>query len=338
MQALRKTGPGPDDLGLQDVPRPAAAPSHVIVDVAASGLCGTDLHILDGSYGSRPPVTLGHEVSGTIAAVGADVDPARVGERVALETFFSTCGQCAGCRGGSPNRCAQRVSIGSGADGGFADQVVVPSRNARVLPESVSLTAGALSEPLACVCRSLFHPFPAVTAGDRVLVIGPGAIGLLAAQVARVAGGTVSLLGTPADSARLGVGAALGIPGTTDPAQAPDDVDVVLECSGSGPGMALGLERLRRGGRYVQIGQRGDAVPIPLALVSFHELVITGGFASTPASWDRAMQLLHNGAVELEPLVSGRYPLSEWRDALEAVRTSAGVKHLLCPSLEGAHR
>lgn len=331
MQAIRKTGPQPGDLELQDVPRPSAGPGQVLVDVAAAGLCGTDLHIVEGSYGSRPPVTLGHEVSGTIAAVGEGVDTGRVGDRVALETFFSTCGECQGCRGGAPNRCEQRISIGSGVDGGFADQVVVPARNARRLPAHVSLDAGALSEPLACVCRSLYQPMPAVGAGDRVLVIGPGAIGLLAAQVARVAGGQPSILGTPADGARLGVARALGFEATDDAADAPTDVDVVLECSGSAGGMALGIQRVRRGGRYVQIGQRGDAVPIDLALVSFRELVITGGFASTPDSWDRAMRLLDRGLVELEPLISHRYPLREWQAAFEAVRSSAGVKQLLVP-------
>jgi L-iditol 2-dehydrogenase len=334
MHALRKTGPQATDIELQDVPRPTAAQGQVVVDVAAAGLCGTDLHILDGSYGSRPPVTLGHEVSGTICAVGAGVDPVRVGERVALETFFSTCGECRDCRSGSPNRCQSRLSIGSGVDGGFAEQVVVPARNARRLPDSVSLDAGALSEPLACVCRSLFQPTPAVRAGERVLVIGPGAIGLLAAQVARVCGGEPTVLGTPADSERLEVAHTLGFETATDPENAPNDVDVVLECSGSAPGMALGIERVRRGGRYVQIGQRGDAVPINLALASFHELVITGGFASTPESWDRAMRLLERRQVDLEPLVSRRYPLRDWQAAFDAVRTSAGVKQLLCP--EGA--
>lgn len=338
MDAVRKTGPAPDDLALEQVPRPSAGAGQVLLKVAASGICGTDLHIIDGSYGSRPPVTLGHEVSGTIAAVGDGVSPDRVGDRVALETFFSTCGQCAGCRDGAPNRCLDRISIGSGVDGGFAAEVVVPSRNARVLPDSVSLTAGALSEPLACVCRSLFQPFPAVTPGDRVLVIGPGAIGLLAAQVARVAGGTVTVLGTPADAERLAVATGLGFAVSDDSSTAPAEVDVVLECSGSGPGMALGIERVRRGGRYVQIGQRGDAVPIPLALVSFHELVITGGFASTPASWDRAMQLLHDDVIELDPLVSHRFGLHEWEAAFDAVRRSAGVKQLLCPDPEEATR
>lgn len=331
MDAVRKTGPEPGDLALERVPRPSAGPGQVLVRVAAAGICGTDLHIIEGSYGSRPPVTLGHEVSGTVAAVGEGVNPVRVGERVALETFYATCGRCRGCRSGAPNRCQERVSIGSGVDGGFAAEIVVPSKNARVLPEGVTLTAGALSEPLACVCRSLFQPFPAVTPGDRVLVIGPGAIGLLAAQVARAAGGVVTVLGTAVDDDRLAVAGRLDLAATDDAAQAPAEVDVVLECSGSGPGMALGLERVRRGGRYVQIGQRGDAVPIELALVSFHELVITGGFASTPDSWDRAMQLLHDGAVLLEPLVSHRYPLVEWEAAFDAVRRSAGVKQLLCP-------
>lgn len=331
MQAVRKIGPRPEDIELQDVPRPCAGPGQVVVDVAAAGLCGTDLHILEGSYSSRPPVTLGHEVSGRIAAVGDGVDPARVGEPVALETFYSTCGHCRGCRGGAPNRCEQRISIGSGADGGFAEQVAVPARNARRLPDDIPLQAGALSEPLACVCRSLYQPTSAVGPGDRVLVIGPGAMGLLAAQVARVAGGEPTVLGTPADAERLQVAAALGLTTAGDPAEAPAEADVVLECSGSAGGMALGITRVRRGGRYVQIGQRGDAVPVDLALASFHELVITGGFASTPDSWDRAMALLEQGRIELEPLVGRRYPLRDWQAAFDAVRAGAGVKQLLCP-------
>src|SRR5690606_10409213 len=103
MDAVRKTGPEPEDLELEQVPRPTADAGQVVVRVAASGICGTDLHIIDGSYGSRPPVTLGHEVSGTITAVGDGVEQARIGDRVALETFFSTCGRCSGCRDGSPN-------------------------------------------------------------------------------------------------------------------------------------------------------------------------------------------------------------------------------------------
>ena len=336
MQALRKTGPAPEDIVLQDVPRPEAGPGQVVVDVAAAGLCGTDLHILEGSYSSRPPVTLGHEVSGTIASVGEGVDPARIGEKVALETFFSVCGECRGCRAGSPNRCESRVSIGSGTDGGFAEQIVIPAKNARRLPEHVAVDVGALSEPLACVCRSLFQPAPAVRAADRVLVIGPGAMGLLAAQVARVSGGVVTVLGTPADAERLDVASELGFETATGPGQLADEFDVVLECSGSAGGMAEGITRVTRGGRYVQIGQRGDAVPVHLALVSFHELVITGGFASTPDSWDHAMRLLEQRLVDLEPLVSRTYPLDQWQAAFDAVRASEGVKQLLSPAGERA--
>lgn len=333
MYALRKSGPHVDDLEIQQIPRPVAGPGQAVVAVAASGICGTDLHIMEGSYASRWPVTLGHEVSGTIVSVGTGVDPARIGEIVALETFYSTCGRCSDCRGGSPNRCLDRVSIGSGADGGFAEEIAIPAHNARVLPTGMPAWAGALCEPLACVCRSLFHPLPAVRAGDRVLVVGPGAIGLLAAQVARFSGGDVLVLGTPSDAERLAVATSLGLAVSDEADSVPEEFDVVLECSGSGSGMVLGLERLRRGGRYVQIGQRGDAVPIPLALVSFRELTLTGGFASTPNSWDQSLRLLEQRAVEVEPLVSRRYPLAEWHDAFAALRASQGVKQLLCPSV-----
>lgn len=331
MKALRKTGPREEDIGLEDVPAPTVTAGQVEVKVAACGVCGTDLHIMDGSYGSKPPVTLGHEVSGTIVAVGDGVDAARIGEHVALETFYRTCGECRGCRGGSPNLCTSRISIGSGADGGFAERLVVPAHNAHRLPDDLPLELGALSEPLACVCRSLNQPTCAVTTGDRVLVIGPGAIGLLAAQVARIGGGDVIVSGRPADADRLRVAADLGFAVTDDFSTIDGEIDVVLECSGSAAGMAFGVERLRAAGRYVQMGQRGDAVPVNLALVSFHELVITGGFASTPSSWNRAMRLLAGGQLELEPLLTHRHSLDDWQDALDGVRTGSGVKHVICP-------
>lgn len=340
MRALVKTGPRAEDIELQEDREPLALPAtgHARVRVAAAGICGTDLHILDGSYGSRPPVALGHEVAGIVDELSADVDPSWLGAPVAMETFFATCGRCEFCRSGRPNMCDDRISIGSGADGGFADSVVVPVRNLHRLPDGLPVELGALAEPLACVCQSLFDPSPAVTPGDRVLVIGPGAVGLLAAQVARAAGGEVVVSGTERDAARLTIAAELGFATAVAPV-VPDALpgewsagpDVVVECSGSGPGMAAGLRLLRKRGRYVQMGQTGRTVEVPLALVSFKELTITGGFASTPASWRRAIALLHGGVIELGRLATHRLPLSRWREAFEATARGEGVKYLLSP-------
>jgi L-iditol 2-dehydrogenase len=339
VRAVIKVSPDTELVELRDIETPALPPSgHARVTVVAAGICGTDLHIIDGSYSSRPPVALGHEVSGIVAEVSADVDPAWIGKPVAMETFFSTCGVCQFCRAGQPNMCAERVSIGSGTNGGFAETIIVPAKNLHELPASVDVVAGALSEPLACVCQSLFSPTPAVSPGDRVLVYGPGAVGLLAAQVARAAGAEVVIVGTASDATRLELAASLGFtttlaPVTIDalPATWSLGPDVVIECSGAGPAMRSGLEIIRKHGRFVQMGQTGDLVSVPFAQLSFKELTVTGGFASTPTSWARAMTLLQNGLVDLAPLVSRSYPLEQWSDAFDATRRGDGVKLLLVP-------
>ncbi|WP_343925394.1 alcohol dehydrogenase catalytic domain-containing protein [Rhodoglobus aureus] len=323
------------ELKLPELP----ARGFVRVKVAAAGICGTDIHILEGSYPSKPPVVLGHEVSGTVTEVGADTDPALVGKNVALETFYSTCEKCEYCRSGRPNLCELRLSIGSGIDGGFAESVVVPSRNIHVLPSWVDVTAAALCEPLACVCQSLFDPDCLINPGDLVAVMGPGAVGILAAQVARAAGGHVAVVGTSTDVTRLKIAEQLGFETYSAPVSQESmsgawasGVDVVIECSGSGSAMRSGMDIVRKRGRFIQIGQTAEDVLIPFAQVSFKELRISGGFASTPSSWRRAMRLLSDRQVELSPLVSATYRLEQWSEAFDAARHGNGIKSLLVPS------
>lgn len=339
MKAVMKVRAGDPEVELREIPvRKLPVSGHVRVSVAAAGICGTDLHIIAGSYRSRPPVVLGHEVAGTVVEISNDVDPEWLNASVALETFYSTCGACEFCRSGRPNLCEERVSIGSGADGGFAESLVVPARNLHRLPDWLDVAVGALSEPLACVCQSLFDPSPAVRPADRVLVTGPGAVGLLAAQVARASGGRVVLVGTEQDESRLELARSLGFATVVAPVTLdllPPDwslgPDVVVECSGAGPAMRAGLELIRKRGRFVQMGQTGDLVMVPLSQVSFKEIQITGGFASTPASWERAMRLLAQRQVDLASLVSGTFELDRWSEALDATRGSRGVKTLLVP-------
>jgi len=325
---LAKLAPGEGNVDLAERPERAPGPGQVALAVAAAGVCGTDLHIWLGEYDSVPPVTMGHEVCGTVAEVGESVDGGWLGARVAVETFFSTCGVCPYCRAGRLSVCAQRRSIGTHVDGGFAPRLVLPARNLHRVPEALSDAAAALSEPLACVCNSLLDP-PAVQAGDEVLVIGPGAIGLIAAQVARGCGGRVTVRGTERDGPRLALAGELGF--ETSVTGAAPEADVVVECSGAGPGIADALRAARRRGRVVQMGLRGADVQVPYDLICFHELTVTAGFASNPGSWRRAMALLEAGAVALEPLVSEVVPLRDWRRAFEASRSGDGVKFVLDP-------
>ncbi len=329
MLGVTKLAPGAGNVALSERPEPSAEAGEVVLDVVAAGICGTDIHIYDGEYAAVPPVTMGHEVSGVVDELGPGVDEAWRGARVVTETYFSTCGVCESCRAGRVNLCLERRSIGSYVDGGFAPRLRVPARNLHRIPEWLDGRAAAMTEPLACCCQSL--SVGVVAAGASVLVVGPGPIGLLAAQVARAEGGDGHVRGTPRDAARLGLARSLGFAVSTTDDEAVGEFDVVVECSGHEAGMAFGLAAARRGGRYVQIGLAGKNVSILFDLVCFRELTVTSGNASTPASWDRALGLIEERRVELEPLLSEAVPLAEWERAFAATRSGEGVKFVLVP-------
>jgi L-iditol 2-dehydrogenase len=275
---------------------------------------------------------MGHEVAGEVVAVGSDADEHLLGKRVACETYFHYCGDCDHCRSGFPNLCPERRSIGSAVDGGFAHWLTVPVRNLHPLPDSVGDHAGALAEPLACVCQCLFDP-EVVESGDRVLVVGPGTMGILTAQAARAAGGDVVVVGLERDQARLEVLERLGITGVVldDLDTAGEPFDVVCECSGAEPAVTLGLEMVAKQGRYVQVGIFGQPVTVPLDQVLYKEVTVTSGNASTPTSWRRAVSLLEQGLIDLDPLVTDVVPLAEWKRAFAATRRGEGVKVVLDP-------
>jgi L-iditol 2-dehydrogenase len=327
---LTKLAPGAGNVGLADRPDPIPADGQVVLEVVAAGICGTDLHIADGEYETVTPVTIGHEVAGVVAEVGDGVDEDWLGARVASETYFSTCRECAYCRAGRPNLCPERRSIGTHVDGTFAPRLLVPQDNLHRLPDWLDAAAAPLCEPLACVCHSLLEPEVVVHDGDDVLVTGPGPVGLLAGQVAAAIGGNVHVRGTPGDERRLAAARELGLETSTTDAPTVD-ADVVIECSGSEAGIASGLAAARRGGRYVQIGIAGRSVTLPFDVVCFHELRITSGFASTPTSWRAALELVAERRVRLEPLLTEVVPLEDWERAFAATRAAAGIKFVLAP-------
>ena len=333
MLGVTKTAPGPGNVALTERPEPVVRPGHVVLDVAGAGICGTDLHIWDDEFPSEPPVTMGHEASGVVREVGADVTGWSPGDRVVSETYFSTCARCEWCLSGRPNLCAGRRSIGSREDGAFAPRLLVPACNLHRIPDGLDGHAASLAEPLACVCNALLDP-DVVRDGDRVLVVGPGPVGLLAAQVARAAGGDVHVRGAPRDDARLAKARALGFTASVaEDARLPFQPDVAVECSGSAAGVAFALEATARRGRLVQIGLAGKPVTIPFDLVCYRELTVTSGNASTPRSWLRALDLVGRGAVAFEPLVTEVVPLVEWERAFAATRAGSGIKFVLDPSI-----
>lgn len=329
MLAVVKTAPGAENVRLESVPRPRVLPGTALVAVRATGICGTDVHIAHDEYACEPPVIMGHEILGTVVEVGDDADANWIGTRVACETYYSACEMCEWCRSGRRNLCPRRRSLGSFENGGFAAFVLMPVGNLHALPDSLGELDGVLSEPLACVTHCLMDP-PVVNAGDTVLVTGPGAMGQLAAQVARSQGGEVVLAGLEKDAARLAIAEGLGIRTTTEVPVA-ESFDVVIECSGSAPGAAVALRAATRGGRYVQVGIFGKDVALPIDLVLYKELVVSSGFASTPVSWRRAMRLIEQGRVQLGPLVTREVPIAEWQQAFTAAQAGEGIKTVVVP-------
>lgn len=327
--AVIKAGSGPEGVRLGKVRMPQARPGSVVVEVEATGICGTDLHIAHDEYGYEAPVVMGHEILGRVVEVGADLDEYRIGRRVVCETYFSTCESCPACRDGRRNLCTSRRSIGSYENGGFAPYVEVPVKNLHDVPDELEGLGPVLAEPLACVAQCLLDP-PVIAAADRVLVVGPGTMGQLSAQVALSQGAEVTLAGLASDRGRLDVAGRLGIATTDEPAAA-DHFDVVIEASGSAGGAAAALHAARRGGRYVQVGIFGAEVSIPMDLVLYKELTVTSGFASTPASWRRAMALMSTGSVTLAPMVTGQVALEGIHDAFRAVARGEGIKTVVRP-------
>ena len=341
MQSVAKLARGEGNVGLRETDEPQPGPGQVLIAVRAAGICGTDLHIYHDEYPTQPPVTLGHELAGDVAAIGEGVTRVAPGDRITTETYFHLCGTCRFCRSGKPNLCPERRSIGSGVDGGFARYVVVPERNVHRLPDGLAFSEAALTEPLACVVHGALE-LPKVTAGDVAVVSGPGAIGLLTLQVARASGAAVIVLGTAVDHRRLELACELGataaIDITTEDASATVQgltggwgADIVFECSGAGPA-ALGLrQHVRRGGQYAQIGLFGKPVAWDLDQVCMKELSVTGSNATVPSAWRTALRLLGEGQVRTAPLITSTYPLAGWADAFSTFEKREGVKLLLDP-------
>jgi L-iditol 2-dehydrogenase len=340
MQGVAKLARGAGNVGLLEVPEPKVVAGHVLVEVKAAGVCGTDLHIYHDEYPSLPPVIMGHEVAGIVAEIGQGVTSCRLGDKVTCETYFSVCETCEFCRAGLPNLCRSRKSIGSGVHGAFARYLLVPERNVHQLPPNVDELAGALTEPLACCVHALERT--RVEPGDAVVVSGPGAIGLLMAQVVKAAGGRVILVGTHADEARLSMGKKLGVDFAVDlqSADAQEIVaaitdglgaDVVFECSGAEASAQNCLNLVRRRGRYVQVGLFGKPVHWELDQVCFKEVQVSGSFAHLPSAWRKALILLASGQVQTRPLVSTILPISEWQQAFDLFERRDGLKIVLTP-------
>jgi L-iditol 2-dehydrogenase len=342
MITVRKVARGVGHIELQNVPEPQAAAGQVVIEVDSAGICGTDLHIYLDEFETSPPVTIGHELAGIIVELGRDVDGWNLGDRVTTETYFSTCGHCLDCRRGRRNLCAHRRSIGSKEDGAFAQYLRTPASNLHRVPAGLDLESAALAEPLACVVHGVLET-AGVRAGENVVLTGPGPIGLLAMQLAIVAGANAVMIGTHADIERLKLAKQLGADGVIN-VEAVDDVveavrdvfgaegaDLVIECSGAAAAAKTLIDVARRGARFCQMGLYGKPITFYQDAVCYKELIVTGTNASVTPAWPRALKLLHQRKVDAARLITHRFAIADWDKALEVVKNKEGVKVILKP-------
>lgn len=341
MKGLVKYDRGVSSAEIREVAEPKVIPGHVIIEVTACGICGTDLHVLADEYPYKPPVVLGHEFSGTIAEIGPQVSYFRPGDRVVSIPFFSTCGRCRFCLTGHWNLCPERVTAGSGVNGGFTRYVLMPERTLFKVPDHVDLKLAALSEPLACNVRAVLEE-TRVNAGDVVMVVGPGPIGLMAMQVALAGGARTMVCGTSQDVARLELARTLGADDVVDIQKEDilewirektngEGADIVFECSGAAPAVMMGIQMLRRRGQYTQIGLFGKPLTVDVNQVVLKEIIMHGSYSSSWTSWKKAQELIGQKRIQLAPLVSDILPLSEWQQGFEKCRNKESMKVLLCP-------
>ncbi|GAB4365658.1 MAG: zinc-binding dehydrogenase [Spirochaetales bacterium] len=341
MKALVKTARGLGNLEILDVPEPVCREDELKIEVAYCGVCGTDIHILKDEFPTHPPVIIGHEFSGTVVETGSRVRNFKVGDRVVAENVCSTCGDCHLCRTGHYAICMNRGAQGLDLDGAFAQFIVCGERNVYPVPPNVSLQEAALSEPLVCATHAVLDQTK-VGAGDVVLVSGPGAMGLLAAQAAIAEGGTVLLSGTAADHERFEVAKRLGIQRTVNVEEENLEqvvmeitggigVDVVIECSGSQAAVATGISLLKKRGTFTQVGLFGKTVPVDLDAVVTKEIRIAGSMSHTWNAWKRGLSLVAEGKIRLSPLINAVHPLTDWERAFRDFEERKGIKILLEP-------
>ena len=316
---------GPRQASVADVDPPVAGPGQVVVDVERVGVCGTDVEFFTGEMAylhqghAAYPIRLGHEWCGRVSTVGEGVETSWLGRRVTGDTMLG-CGRCSRCRGGRQHLCEDRFEIGirGGWPGALAEQLLVPASALHALPDSVDAVAGAMVEPGGNALRAVQAAQP--VEGTRVLVYGPGTIGLLSVQFALAQGAEVHVVGH--DAARLVLAAELGAHGAWTPESLPAlAFDAVIDATNSTDVPALALERVEPGGRVVYIGLSGRPSLVDTRTMVLKDVTAVGILSASPGL-SGAIDHYARGLVRPHPLVAATVTLDDaaavlagWRPA-----------------------
>ncbi len=330
---------GPQTIELQERLTPEPGFDEVLVRVGSVGVCGSDVHYYQhgriGSMVVEGPLVLGHEVGGTIVAVGGAVDPTRVGQRVALEPQ-RPCRRCRSCKTGHLNLCRDMEFFATPpVDGAFCDYVTLPADFAHPVPDVLSDAAVGLLEPLSVGIWA--NRKGGTSAGSRVFITGAGPIGAVAALSAQAMGATDIVVSDPVESRRRRItelSSAHAIDPMTDFSPADVEADVFLECSGATPALLDGLTALRPGGTAVMVGHGDERISLPVQDIQLREVTLTGIFRYVD-TWPVAISLAAAGLVNLDSLVTARFSLDEVETALTSDAEPASMKSVVVVNGEG---
>jgi L-iditol 2-dehydrogenase len=345
MLAVVKYGHEDGMVELRDVPVPEIGDNDVLMEVKATGVCGSDIEMWHShhTFQVNTPVIQGHEFCGVIAETGRNVKKWQKGDRAISETSAYVCGTCYFCKSGDYNMCPHRLGYGYGVDGAFTRFVKVRQEILHPIPEGLSFEEAAITEPV-CVAYNALIARSRIRPGDTVAVIGPGPIGLNCIQIARIAGaGKIIASGTAEDRARLELAATLGADITVDSSRE-DPVavvqeatgglgaDLVVNAAGSATTLQQSLQMARRLGQITKIGWGPKPASISLDPLISKAITLQGTYGHNWKTWRSVLKLLERGTVTTKPLISTLLPITDWEKGYRQVEDRSAVKVILKPA------
>ena len=344
MECVVKYGLENDMVKIADVPIPKIGENDVLVNVKAAGICGSDIEMWRGMHGYSVnfPVILGHEFCGVIESVGKNVKNYKEGDRVACETSAYICGNCQFCRSGNYNLCPDRLGYGYGTDGAFTKYVKVRKEILHYLPDNISFEEGAIVEPL-CVAYNAVGVSSKILAGDVVVIIGPGPIGLNCLQMAKILGaGTVIISGTNKDKNRLDLAEKLGADicinvDKQDLLKIVMDetknigADLVINAAGNASSMYQSIELVKKSGQITKLGWDPDPIGFSLDPLILKAITLRGSYGHNWIMWEKVLMLLKKGKLTTKPLITHILNILEWKKGFELMESKVAVKVVLKP-------
>ena len=329
---------------LRDVPVPEIGKTDVLLEVAYTGVCGTDPHLHNNTSAFKfiRPFILGHEFAGTIVELGQEVTGYSVGDRVTSETHADYCGKCALCRSNNYPLCRDRKGFGFHVDGAFTKYVKVPQRILHRVPDNVTLKAASVTEPF-CVAYKTMISNSNIKPGDVVVIIGPGPIGILGAGLARLSGASeIVVVGTGGDDKRLQLakefGATIVIDSSReDPLQKIMSLgdgygaDLIVDLAGSPGTLRLSMDAVRPAGQITKIGWGRQPVNFSLDPLIAKSVTFKGHFSHTWDVWEKCLTLMGKGMIDLEKIVTHELGIDQWEESFRLLESREAVKVVLKP-------